>query len=297
LLTLIQWTLDRILGREYEVTLNNSGNPERLEVAPEYGVRSVKAIEEELKACLPWEKLEKLFALRNERTRAEVGVALAEFPFLEFHVGTAAFEKLIQAGWAEIVSAVYWHHIRFSDDLFSSVIASRIGLGGPAAAKFEAEMQWRRPDALPESAARFAVREMSLLLPGVVERLRCFQVTPVTSAVPLNVAQYAREASRCYLYGLFSAALILCRSCVESGVEQKLIEKGLRKQLDALGYNKVQAMLDLALSLGVLDKITFGMANGIRKSANQAAHGTVLAQTHCRERLEQTRAVLHHIYE
>lgn len=37
LLTLIQWTLDRILSLEYEVTLDSDGNPERLEVDPEYG--------------------------------------------------------------------------------------------------------------------------------------------------------------------------------------------------------------------------------------------------------------------
>jgi hypothetical protein len=158
-------------------------------------------------------------------------------------------------------------------------------------------MQLLRPDALPKSAARYAVRELSRLLPDVVQRLRRFQVTPVTSAVPTNVAQYAREASRCYLYGFFSAALILCRSCVESGIEGKLLQKGLRKQLSAIEYNKVQAMLDLGLSSNVLDEITFGMANDIRKSANKAVHGVVPTATDCRERLEQTRAVLQHLYE
>ena len=234
LLTLIQWTLDRILNGEYDVTLDSDGNLERLEVDSDYGVRSVKTIEEDLKAILPWERLEKLFALRNERTPAQVRVALSEFPFLRVYKGTDDFDRLLRADWAEIVTSVYWHFIRFSDDLSSEVIASRIGLGGPAAARFETEMQWRRPDALPESAARFAVREINRLLPDVVERLRGFQVTPVTSAVPPNVAQYAREASRCYLYGFFTAALIMCRSCVESAIEGKLVGKGMRKQLNAI---------------------------------------------------------------
>ena len=297
LLPLVQWTLNRILNREYEVTFDSDGNPERLEVDPDYGVRSVEKIEEDLKAILPWEQLEKLFALRNERTPAQVGAALAKFPLLEFHIGTAAFEGVLRAERAEMVSSVYWHYIRFSDLLFSSVIASRIGLGGPLEAKFETDMQWLRPNALPRSAARYAVRELSRLLPDVVERLRRFQVTPVTSAVPTNVAEYAREASRCYLYGFFSAALILCRSCVESGIEGILLQKGLRKQLNAIEYNKVPAMLDLALNSGVLDELTFDMANDIRKSANRAAHGTVPAGTECQERLEQTRAVLRHLFE
>jgi hypothetical protein len=115
--------------------------------------------------------------------------------------------------------------------------------------------------------------------------------------VPAGVAEYVREASRCYLYGFFSATLILCRSCIESGVEERLVQKGLRQELNAVGFNKVQAMLGLALNSGVLDDLTFAMANDIRKSANQAAHGTAPAATDCRERLEQTRAVLRHLYE
>ncbi|MGH9721705.1 MAG: hypothetical protein ACRD8O_15975, partial [Bryobacteraceae bacterium] len=106
-----------------------------------------------------------------------------------------------------------------------------------------------------------------------------------------------REATRCYLYGFLSAALILCRSCIESGVEERLVQKGLRRQLDAIGYNKVQVMLNLALDSGVLDDLTFEMANVIRKSANKAVHGDVPTAPDCQERLEQTRAVLRHLYE
>jgi hypothetical protein len=295
LITLIQWTLDRILNHEYKVTRDSDGKPEWLEVDPDYV--SVETIEEDLIAVLPWENLEKLFALRNERTPAQVGVALAKIPMLKFYLGTEAFEKLFRAEWAEIVSSVYWGLRRGGDALFRAVISSRIGLGGPDAASLETGMQLLRPHALPEAAAEYAIREMCKLLPDVVERLRRFQVTPVTSAVPTNVAQYAREASRCYLYGFFSAALILCRSCVESGIEGKLIQNGLRKQLNAIAYNKVQAMLDLARDSGVLDEITYGMANDIRKSANKAVHGAVPIAKDCRERLEQTRALLRHLYE
>jgi hypothetical protein len=62
-------------------------------------------------------------------------------------------------------------------------------------------------------------------------------------------------------------------------------------------YNKMQAMLDLALKSDVLDDLTFGMADDVRKRANKAAHGTVPTAADCQERLEQTRAVLRHLYE
>jgi hypothetical protein len=122
-------------------------------------------------------------------------------------------------------------------------------------------------------------------------------VTPVTDAVPSSVTQYAREASRCYLHGFFSASLVLCRSCVEAGIETRLDQKGLRKQLEALGFNKVQGLLKLAVESGVLDDLTVRMADEIRRSANKAVHGSVPSEMECRERLEQTRAVLRHIYE
>jgi hypothetical protein len=49
--------------------------------------------------------------------------------------------------------------------------------------------------------------------------------------------------------------------------------------------------------LTILDNLRFSMADGIRKSANQAVHGTVPSQEECPHRLEQTREVLRHLYE
>jgi len=177
-----------------------------------------------------------------------------------------------------------------------SVIASRLGLASPGSAQFEAETQWRHPGVLPESATRYVVREMSALLPGAVERLRTLQITPVDIAVPANVAQYAREASRCYLYGLFTAALVLCRSCIEAAVKDRLVRNGLRKCLDAIRDHRLEGMLELALTQNILDDLTFAMADGVRKKANDAVHGLIPTTADCQARLEQTRAVLHHLY-
>ena len=72
---------------------------------------------------------------------------------------------------------------------------------------------------------------------------------------------------------------------------------GLRKELDKLPFSKVQELLKLAVSSGVLDDLTSHLADEIRRSANMAVHGSAPSETECRERLEQTRAVLRHIYE
>jgi hypothetical protein len=300
LLTLIPWVLERLVRREYRVTLDNEGSLQALELDPDCGVPSTDKIEEDLKAILPWERLEKLFALRDHRTPEQVLEALTEFPFLPSVIGAPLVlppDELSRATWSEIVSSAYWSLRRFSEIFNRSIIASRIGLGDPIVAELESGMQWMRPDALPVAAAQYVAYEMSELYPAVAERLRAFQITPVSQAVPKNVAQYAREASRCYLYGFFSACWALCRSCVESGIEERLVHKGLTKELRGISYSKVQEMLKLALKSGVLDSLVYEMANDIRTSANKAIHGTMPSEAECRDRLEKTRAVLRHLYE
>jgi len=193
---------------------------------------------------------------------------------------------------------VYWGHIRFSEDLLQATIDSRIGLGGSIAEKFEAGMQWLRPGALPYAAAEYVVREMSESFPRIVERISTFQVIPVTGAAPSAVKQYAREACRCYLHGFFSASLILCRSCIEAGVVTKLDQKSLQKAREALPYGNMRKLLKLALKEEVLDGPTFSVADEIRERARGAVHqSAVPSEEECRDMLEQTRAVLRHLFE
>jgi hypothetical protein len=294
LLTLVPWALERLLGQEYEVASDADGAPQALHIGPDYGAWSIEAMEEELKTSPLWDSLENLSGQRDRLTPALVSKALAGIPLPPRWLPR---EELLHADWPGIVVSVFRGLLQFGNDSLSGIIESRIGLGGPIAAQLEAGMQWSRPSALPAAAAEYVVREMSESFPGIVARLCTFQVTPVTDAVPSTVTHYAREACRCYLHGFFSASMVLCRSCVEAGIETKLDQKELRKQLDTLGFNKVQGLLKLALSSGVLDDLTVRMADDIRRSANKAVHGSVPSETECRERLEQARAVLRHLYE
>ena len=295
LLTLVSWSLQRLLGEEYEVTCDSNGVPQSLELNPDYGAVPIEKMEEGLKACgLSWDGLDRLSASRDHLTPDLISEALAKAPVPPRFL---AREELLHAEYPDIVAAVYWGSRRFADFVFHYVIWSRVGLGEPGPAALEDGFQTLLPDALPREVVRCVVREMRETFPAIVERLSTFRVIPVTSAVPTAVAQYAREASRCYLHGFFSACLILCRSCVESAIEARLRQKGLGKKVDALPFNKVQELLNLAVTSGILDDLTLCMADGIRKSANRAAHGTVPPEAECRDRLEQTRAVLRYLYE
>jgi hypothetical protein len=298
LLTLVPWSLQRLLGGEYEVTCDSNGMPQSLELDPDYGAVSIEKMEEDLKACgldlkargLPWDGLDRLSAWRDNLTPERISEALANAPVPPSFL---AREALLHAEYPDIVAAVYWGWRRFGDFILHWVISSRAGLGGSNEAALEDGFRGLIPDALPRGVVKYVVREMIETFPAIVERLSKFQVIPVTSAVPAPVAQYAREASRCYLHGFFSASLILCRSCVEAAIEAKFDKKVVRSLPD----NKVQALVNLAVKRGILDNLRFSMVDGIRKSANQAVHGTVPSEAECRDRLEQTREALRHLYE
>ena len=72
MLKVIPRTIQRLVRGEYRLTLDNSGIPQSLECDPDYGKRSVSLIEEDLKAVLPAERTEKLFALREQCTPEEL---------------------------------------------------------------------------------------------------------------------------------------------------------------------------------------------------------------------------------
>ncbi|SPF44582.1 hypothetical protein SBA4_3230016 [Candidatus Sulfopaludibacter sp. SbA4] len=295
LLTLVPWTLQRLLRKEFEVTCDTNGMPEALEMDQRYGP-STEKMEEDLKAIAhTWPGLEDLSAVRDHLTPERISEALAKIPLPPAYLPR---EELLHADWPDIVASVYWAHCRFSKDLLLATIDSRIGLGGSIAEKFETRMQWLRPDALPAAAAEYVVREMSESFPRIVERISTFQVIPVTDAAPSTAKHYAREACRCYLHGFFSASLILCRSCIEAGVVTKLDQKDLQKAREALPYGNMEKLLKLALKEEVLDGLTFSMANEIRERANRTVHqSAVPSGEECRDMLEQTRAVLRHLYE
>jgi len=304
----VPWTLQRLLRGEFEAEWDTNGVPKALELDPRYGGVSTAAMEESFKDRT-WEGWEDLSALREHLTPERISEALEKLPPLHLFqsLGYLRREELLHAGWPDIVAAVYWGFRRFSKDLLFGTIDSRIGFArryplrnhpsGVSYADLEAAMQLLHPGALPRTVAEYVIREMSESFPGIVERLSTFQVTAVTDAVPPTVKEYAREACRCYLHGFFSASLILCRSCIESAIETKLDQKGFRKELDRLPFNKVQELLRLAVSSGVLDDLTCHLADEIRRSANKAVHGSAPSEAECRERLEQTRAVLRHTYE
>jgi hypothetical protein len=298
LAALVPWALSRLLNGDYRVTLDSEGSPRTLELDPDHGAVSIGQMEAYLRVCaLPlWDGLDELAAWRDRLTPERISEALAKAPVPPSFL---AREELLHAEYPDIVAAVYRGWRRFLDAIPHWVISSRVGLGGSNEAALEGGFERLFPGTLPGEVVKYVVREMGETFPAIVERLSTFQVIPVTSAVPAPVAQYAREASRCYLHGFFAASLILCRSCVESAVETKLEQKGHRRALRALpSFNRVPEMLKLALSKGVLDDWTLQMADDIRKSANDAVHhATVPSETECRDRLEHTREVLRYLYE
>jgi hypothetical protein len=131
LLTLVPWTLERLLRQEYEVGADADGAPQTLRVGSDYGVWSTEEMEEALKTLPLWESLENLSALRDHLTPVLVADALAGIPLPPRWL---PLDELLNADWPRIVAAVFRGFLQFGNDGLSGIIESRIGLGGPIAA-------------------------------------------------------------------------------------------------------------------------------------------------------------------
>ena len=106
LLTLVSWSLQRLLGEEYEVTCDSNGVPQSLELNPDYGAVPIEKMEQDLKACsLPWDGLDRLSASRDHLTPDLISEALAKAPVPPRFL---AREELLHAEYPDIVAAVYW---------------------------------------------------------------------------------------------------------------------------------------------------------------------------------------------
>jgi hypothetical protein len=188
LAALVPWALSRLLGGDYQVTLDSDGAPRTLELGPDQGAASIEEMEAYLRVCaLPlWDGLDELAAWRDRLTPERILEALAKAPVPPSFL---VREELLHAEYPDIVAAVYRAWRRFLEAIPHWVISSRVGLGGSNEAALEGGFERLFPDALPREVVKYVVREMAETFPAIVERLGTFQVIPVTSAVPAPVAQ------------------------------------------------------------------------------------------------------------
>jgi hypothetical protein len=110
-----------------------------------------------------------------------------------------------------------------------------------------------------------------------------------------KVANYYRQATNCYLFGLYDAVAILSRSVLQFSLEDVLKEnKLLMFPQETKGY--IENLIFRAEKIGILKKEHIPLAHSIRKIGNKAVHVTATDETTARQVIKNTGVVISQIY-
>jgi hypothetical protein len=242
------------------------------------------------------EAAEALFRLKQNRTPDSVKHAMQVlFPG---PIGVSAGEQLAQADWSAIVSFAYHESVEPIRSLVRRVVKKQLGFGTGSEKAFEELMESANPAAVRVAAQDYYTCELARLFPKIVKRAERLRVTPSVQAVPQYLQRYLNEASRCYIYGQFLAALFLCRSALEEAVKDRLKATGHGAEVARIERREwLYALLKLARDKKILNKSAYRDADRIRGQAKDAIHGKYLpGDTECVKAYTDTRLVLQSLY-
>jgi len=180
------------------------------------------------------------------------------------------------------------------------LLRMRETLGLAAYEDLESDFLQYFPDVIRAAVLCQLLLEFSSLLPKAANRLESLRALPAVEDVPEKVSSYLAEATRCFLYGSFSACAMLCRSSVDFGLRDRLVKSGFAVQLHELeqcGKATYAGVLDLCrLKLPWSQKDVLNHAEDVIKKANRAVHNDVLTADEVRYIYELTRGVLRDLY-
>jgi hypothetical protein len=296
---LVPWALERLAKGEFRLRRRRDGEPTNLVLDKAVGTRSVERIAAALRNVLSSEEpaaAEALWGLREARNPEKVRRAMQIlFPG---PIGDSAGRELADSDWETIVSFVYQRNVALLESA-KRVIEKRLSFGTEGEAWFEDLCQSTNAAILPAQIQRFYTLELGRLFPGIVKRAEKLRLLRPVEAVLEYVRRYLLEASGCYAFGQFLAALLLCRSALEEAVEDRLKRHGHGAELAKIDRKEgwLYALLKLAHKKGILNDKTYEYSDGIRHLANKAIHGeTVPGDDTCKQAYKRSRSVLESLY-
>jgi hypothetical protein len=133
-----------------------------------------------------------------------------------------------------------------------------------------------------------------------------FSAPGIHGRSPEEVVFYLREATRCFLYGLFEASVALCRACLEEALKAKLHATGqgiaaLMKEPKKTDTGKARGELDrlisAAASVQILDGAFTLSARHIQNHGNTVMHHRpLLKEEEARLDLDDLRGVVDFLF-
>lgn len=148
--------------------------------------------------------------------------------------------------------------------------------------------------------AHFTTQELQRI-PGIIERWKNLQAFQVALLPGERITHYLRQATTCYLYGLSTAAAILCRTVLQFALEWKL------GTLGGMDLSKMDRRDGLNNLITIAERTTTGKtrilppelarkARSIQKAGSAAAHKGTCSESKALTTIKGTGEVLAHIY-
>ena len=147
------------------------------------------------------------------------------------------------------------------------------------------------PDTYEHFLAESYAKELCSLIPDVTERASKLLTKAMYKDMDSTVERYMEEANRCYIYGFFLAAGIMCRGAIEYSLKKylgKTESKG-----DNIKYS-IKELIDEAINKPGRFKKSDGLiALGIYNGASDCVHGRrQIDSVKCLEYVNNTKLVI-----
>ena len=132
-------------------------------------------------------------------------------------------------------------------------------------------------------------------IPKYVERLRKLISLRAGKPMGKKVEKYYRQATNCYVFGLYDAVAILSRSVLQFALEEALADKNIATfPRENTGY--IETLIKRAETAGIIKKANCGLADRVRRTGNKAVHTSSTDETTARKVIGDTAIVLSDIY-
>lgn len=152
-----------------------------------------------------------------------------------------------------------------------------------------------------ELDAHFTVYALAEI-PRIADRWAKLRTVRVDLLPGENVTGYLRQASTCYLYGLFDATAILARTLLQFALEEAFSTAGGLSLSDVDRKDYLKNLIDLAGktrlvgTFRILSPGLLGKAHNIRELANRSAHQTSCSESAAFVAIRDTAEILTYIY-
>ena len=199
---------------------------------------------------------------------------LSRFPRLLSHPSEVDSESARAARM--MVSAFVDSKESFTGEDWPTVSPMLAALVSRLGSDLHQQLDWHITESLLPRIPKFVIRTLKL------SELAGSSPSP-------RVAIYLREATTCYVFGLFQASVALSRAAMEQALKERITN------VVDVSHTKLGSLVVVGLRMNVLDQVHGGMATSVQRRGNDLLHGQNVQPEEALDTLIEARAVLEYL--